>query len=103
MLEIPNVHFIFQLELNVLQNGNSLFLSSCSLEEGAFEEMHKRGVAWTSEEKMGVRLWGCSSSVQIEVYFPIWTFCVLAHKNMLFASFRWTPRIFQKNIYTNQI
>lgn len=38
--EILNMHFIFQLEFNILQNGNSLSLSSCSLEEGSFEEMH---------------------------------------------------------------
>lgn len=87
MLEIPNVHFIFQLELDVPQKGNSLSLPGCSLEEGAFEEMHKRGVAWSSEEKMGVRIRGCSSSAQIEVYFLIWTFRVLANKNTVYASF----------------
>lgn len=38
------MHFIFQLELNSLQNGNSLSLSSCSQEEESFEVMHKRGV-----------------------------------------------------------
>lgn len=103
MLEIPNVHFIFQLELNVPQNGNSLSLSSCSLEEGTFEEMHRRGVARSSEEKVGVRLRGCSISVQIEVYFLIWTFRVLANKNALFASFCWTPGIFQRDIYTNRV
>lgn len=32
------------MESNILQYGNSLSLSSCSLEEESFEEMHKRGV-----------------------------------------------------------
>ncbi|KAF4798050.1 hypothetical protein TURU_066695 [Turdus rufiventris] len=32
------------LELNILQNRNCLSLSSCSLEEESFEEMHERDV-----------------------------------------------------------
>ncbi|KAJ7403115.1 hypothetical protein BTVI_80470 [Pitangus sulphuratus] len=40
-----SVYFMFQMELNIPQNGNTLSLSRCSLEEEAFEEMDQTGGA----------------------------------------------------------
>lgn len=59
------MHFVFQLELNILQNGNSLSLPSCSLEEESFEVMHKRGVI---KLDLQFRKWVVDSSIEIEMY-----------------------------------
>ncbi|KAL9870633.1 uncharacterized protein GJ701_013480 isoform 1-T1 [Geothlypis trichas] len=56
-----------QMEFNILQYGNSLSLSSCSLEEESFEEMHKRGVIKPDRQfRKSTRM--CAGSISLPTY-----------------------------------